>query len=329
MGHDMKSSEKHDWKPTATVETLKFRADVLGRMREFFRDRGVTEVETPLVSGSSLSHPETELMSTSLTGSVDVRPLYLQSSPESGMKRLIAAGMGPIYQLCKAFRNGEADRTHNPEFTILEWYRPGWNHLKISTEVDELLGVILGTIPGLHFDYLELFRQHLGINPVAEKVDRLRSLVLDRGLVGGAGVDRLERNELADILMKGLIEPSLGHDQPVFVFDFPETQACLARVDSSRHVAERFELFVNGAELGNGYSELTDAGEHKRRFTLDNETRLRLGRNPLADDERLLSVMEDGFPVCGGVALGIDRLVMCAAKKTKISEVIAFPIDRA
>ncbi len=252
------NSRKDDWRPTATLEALKMRAEILSKIRAFFADRGVLEVETPLLA----SAPVTDLHLHALScryrgpGCDDGRELYLQTSPEFAMKRLLAAGSGPIFELCKAVRDGEAGRRHNPEFTILEWYRPGWDHHRLMDEVDELLGAVLGSRPGERLSYAAAFRRYAEVDPHDEADDTLRERVLRLGV---SSVDGLRRDDLLDLILTHVIEPRLGHCQPTFIDDYPASQAALARIrPGNPPLAERFEVFVEGLELANGYHELTD-----------------------------------------------------------------------
>ncbi len=322
-------SERDDWRPTASIEALRLRAGVLGAIRSFFAERDVLEVETPLLA----SAPATDLHLHALKcryrgpGADDGLDLFLQTSPEFAMKRLLAAGSGPIYQLCKAVRDGEAGRRHNPEFTILEWYRPGWDHHRLMDEVDDLLTAVLGTSQGERLSYGEAFARYAEIDPHHESDGELRSRVEGLG-VPSAG--ELERDDLLDLVLTHVIESKLGHCQPTFIHDYPTSQAALARIRAGDPpLAERFEVFVEGLELANGYHELTDPAVQRQRFEADLERRRGAGHPEVPIDERLLAALEHGLPECAGVALGVDRLVMLAAGTREISEVLAFPIDRA
>jgi lysyl-tRNA synthetase class 2 len=318
--------ERGDWRPTATIEALRARAEVLAAIRAFFADRGVLEVETPLLSVATV----TDLHLRSLScepDSKDGRTLHLQTSPEYAMKRLLAAGSGAIYQICRAFRGGEAGRRHNPEFTMLEWYRPGWDHHELMSEIDELLAAVLGSRPGERLSYAEAFAAHAGVDPHHALDSELRERAQSHA---SRGADDLDREELLDLLLAESVEPKLGRGRPSFVYDFPASKAALARVrPGDPPLAERFELFVDGLELANGYHELTDPAEQRRRFEQDLAERRRRGLPEVQIDERLLAALDAGLPDCAGVALGVDRLVMLVLGAADISEVIAFPADRA
>ena len=318
-----------NWRPTASMENIRLRAEVLARIRAFFADRGVLEVETPLLAAA----PVTDLHLHALQcryhgpGAADGRVLYLQTSPEFAMKRLLAADSGPIYQICKAVRNGETGRRHNPEFTILEWYRPGWDHHRLMDEIDELLTVILGTRPGERLTYQVAFERYAGIDPHAASDEALRRRVEALGMEDTGG---LRRDDLLDLILTHLIEPRLGHCQPSFIHDYPASQAALARIRKGEPpLAERFEVFSEGVELANGYHELTDPDEQRRRFVSDLAARRVADLAEVPIDERFLAALEHGLPPCAGVAFGIDRLLMVKTGTREIGEVLAFPIERA
>ena len=318
-----------NWRPTASMENIRLRAEVLARIRAFFADRGVLEVETPLLAAA----PVTDLHLHALQcryhgpGAADGRVLYLQTSPEFAMKRLLAADSGPIYQICKAVRNGETGRRHNPEFTILEWYRPGWDHHRLMDEIDELLTVILGTRPGERLTYQVAFERYAGIDPHAASDEALRRRVEALGMEDTGG---LRRDDLLDLILTHVIEPRLGHCQPSFIHDYPASQAALARIRKGEPpLAERFEVFSEGVELANGYHELTDPDEQRRRFVSDLAARRVADLAEVPIDERFLAALEHGLPPCAGVAFGIDRLLMVKTGTREIGEVLAFPIERA
>ncbi len=318
-----------DWRPTASWRTLSLRAALIAQIRGFFGQRGVLEVETPLLSAATVSDPHLASLQVCPTGSTDEIALYLQTSPESAMKRLVAAGSGAIYEICRAFRAGEAGRRHNPEFTILEWYRPGFDHHALMSEIDELLALVLAVDPARRITYRQAFERHAGIDPHTASAGQLRQRAQALGLEV-AGLDDLERDSWLDLLLTQTVEPHLGRGRPTFVLDFPANQAALARVrPGDPPLAERFELFVEGIELANGYHELADAGEQRQRYELDLQRRHALGLPPVPPDNRLLAALDAGLGQCAGVAMGIDRLVMLAVGASSIEEVIPFPITRA
>jgi lysyl-tRNA synthetase class 2 len=317
------------WRPTASPEALLLRAEILAKIRAFFAEREVLEVETPLLAAA----PVTDLHLHALRcryrgpGADGGRDLYLQTSPEFAMKRLLAGGSGPIYQICRAFRNSEVGQRHNPEFTILEWYRPGWDHHRLMDEMDELLAATLGSRSAERLTYAAVFDRYAGVDVRAETDDSLRGRVADLGVTG---VDGLSRDDLLDLVLTHVIEPKLGHCQPTYIHDYPVSQAALAKTrDDDPPVAERFEVFIEGVELANGYHELTDPVEQRRRFEADLEARREGGLPDVPIDEHLLAALEHGLPDCAGVALGVDRLLMVASGTRDLSDVISFPIDRA
>jgi len=318
------------WRPTASLDNLRRRAQLLDRVRSFFAERGVLEVETPLLGAATVSDLHLSSLSCSGSAVAPDRALYLQTSPEFAMKRLLAAHGEPIYQVCKAFRDGEAGRLHNPEFTILEWYRPGWDHHRLMQEVDELLATTLATPPGERITFREAFQRHLGLDPLAASTPEVVQCATDHGFGCGCGLDGDDRDGWLDLLLSHCVEPHLGRGRPSLVHDFPASQAALARIrDDDPPVAERFEAWVEGLELANGYHELTDAAEQRQRFEEDLRRRRSRGLPEVPLDTRLLDALEHGLGPCAGVALGFDRLVMLACGATNIADVIPFPIDRA
>lgn len=320
-----------DWRPAACPETLRARARLLAAIRSFFSDRGVLEVDTPALS--SAGNPDPHLDSLRLDGEREAPegPRYLHTSPELPMKRLLAAGSGPIFQLCKVFRGGESGRRHNPEFTLLEWYRPGFEVGDLMDEIEALLRVVLlpyRTVPkARRVSYREAFQEALDVDPLVVDIDELRARAHALGLA--EGLQGLERDGWLDLLMS--LHVCRGFDDaPVFVFDYPASQAALARLsEEDPRVARRFELFWGDLELANGFGELTDAAEQRARFLRDNARRRAAGASELPLDERMLAALEAGMPECAGVALGVDRLLMVALGIDSIDKVLAFPADRA
>jgi lysyl-tRNA synthetase class 2 len=323
------NTESDMWRPTASPDALHLRAEILATIRAFFAERDVLEVETPLLASAPVTDLHLHALSCRYRGpGADTgRELYLQTSPEFAMKRLLAAGSGPIYQVCKAFRDGEAGRRHNPEFTMLEWYRPGWTHYRLMDEVDELLAATLGSRSAERISYMTAFDRYAGVNVFAESDESLRGRVADLGLTD---TDGLSRDDLLDLVLTHVIEPKLGHSQPTFIHDYPASQAALARIrEDDPPLAERFEVFVEGVELANGYHELNDAAEQCRRFEADIEARRERGLPVVPIDEHLLAALDHGLPNCAGIAVGVDRLLMIAAGTRDLADVLAFPVDRA
>lgn len=312
---------------------LERRADLLARVRQFFARRGVLEVETPVLAHHGVTDRHLASLGTSIRGiGEEATPFFLQTSPEFAMKRLLAAGSGPIYQISKAFRDGERGRHHNPEFTMLEWYRPGFDHHRLMDEVDAFLSDTLGTAPGARWTYGALFEQHLGIDPHTASQGQLMAAARETGIDPSAELAAtLGRDDWLDLLMTHGIEPRLPRDRPVFVHDYPASQAALARLrpEGAVRVAERFEVYAGGIELANGFHELADAAEQRARFEIDRSARAAAGLPTPALDERLLAALEHGLGDCAGVALGIDRLLMVLTGAEHIDQVLSFPIERA
>ncbi len=254
---------------------------------------------------------------------------YLQTSPEFAMKRLLAAGSGPIYQVCRAFRDAESGRLHNPEFTLLEWYRPGFDHHALMDELDTLMDRVLGSAGTTRrLTYRDAFVEHGGLDVFEASTPALLARAEDSGLTL-SGDSPAERDMLLDFLFSHTVQPAL-RDGRVYVYDFPASQAALARVRATQPpVAERFELFLNGIEIANGYHELADADEQRRRFAADGAARKRLGLAQMPVDERLLAALAHGLPDCAGVAVGLERLFMIAAGESSIDAMMAFPVARA
>jgi lysyl-tRNA synthetase class 2 len=315
----------NDWRPTASLENLKLRAELLTKLRAFFATRGVLEVDTPALS--RVGATDRHIHSFRVDGP---QALYLHTSPEFPMKRLLAAGSGDIYQLCKVFRSGEAGRHHNPEFTMLEWYRVGFDHHQLMAEVAVLIdGLIPDLDPPEYLTYREAFQTHAGFDvATAGSKECIAALTRDGRQVPAPG--QLDYDGWLDMVAGDLVYPALGKGRLTFIYDYPASQAALARVwPGEPPTAERFEAFIGGVELVNGFHELADAAEQRRRFEADRAYRKAHGLMDLPMDERLLAALEQGLPDCAGVALGFDRLVMIAAGVRSIEEVIAFPADRA
>ncbi len=319
------------WQPSASIETLKQRAAIIRTIREFFFARSVMEVETPCLSQASVTDEHLHCFSTQFVGQGYAQglPLYLQTSPEYAMKRLLAAGSGCIYQIGRAFRNEENGRHHNPEFTMLEWYRVGFDEHDLMDEMDELIQLVLATQPAVRFSYQQAFIQHLNIDPLQATLEELKEIASAEGFADIAQVET-DRDVLLQLLFCMVIEPRIGQESPCFVYDFPASQAALAKLNQDDpRVAGRFELYFKGKELANGFNELTDAREQRARFEADNAKRATKGLAPVELDEHFLAALETGLPDCAGVALGIDRLVMLACEKSHIKEVLSFDVERA
>jgi lysyl-tRNA synthetase class 2 len=304
---------------------------VLAELRGYFAAAGVLEVETPLAGATAGTDPALQPLRARYTGPGYPRgvDLYLQTSPEFAMKRLLAAGSGPIYQICKAFRDGEAGRLHNPEFTILEWYRPGVGLPALIDEVADIARLVLNA-PELAVEnhrYAALFEARLGIDVFSADVSSLRALARQHEILDA---DRfaLDRDGWLDLLLSHLIQPDLGADSLCFVTDYPASQAALARLNPDGRTAARFELFHRGVELANGFDELTDSDQQAARFESDNCARRKHGDPPVHVDGRLLGAMQHGLPDCAGVAVGLDRLLMLRLGLNDIDQVMSFSLRR-
>lgn len=318
---------KKDWQPAASFETLKHRAALLSSIRAFMAERGILEVETPILSRAGNTDPNLHSFSTTFHSPSSLQPLtyYLHTSPEFAMKRLLAAGSGPIYQICRVFRDEEAGRLHEPEFTMLEWYRPGFDPHALMDEMSDLLGVLGLAVP-LRITYAEVFQSATGLDPHTASDAALQQCAASAGLLG----EHHPRTLLLDFLFSARVMPGLGTERPLFVLDFPACQAALARIrPGPPAVAERFELFINGVELANGFHELTDAAEQRARFEADNHLRRERRQPELPVDEQLLAALQQGLPACAGVAVGIDRLLMQIMGYDSIEQVVTFTCNQA
>ena len=311
------------WRPTASLEVLKKRAELLRQIRAFFYARDILEVDTPSLSVAGNTDPNIESFSTGYTGPGNATTLYLHTSPEFAMKRLLAAGYGAIYQLCKVFRNGEAGRQHNPEFTMLEWYRPGFDHHQLMDEVAALIDELLGKeeIAIIKTTYQQAFLEHAGIDPLDTELSALEKCAQQHGFEQVIGMDDASVDDWLGLLMDQVVVPGLGNSR-VFVYNYPASQSALAKISvADPRVAERFELFINGVEIANGFHELTDVSEQRQRFVGENKCRNTRGLPELPIDENLLMALEEGLPECAGVALGLDRLLMLLVEAGSISQV--------
>ena len=317
-----------EWLPSASLESLAARADLLRVLRRFFVDRGVLEVDTPLLSQGTI--PDAGIDIFRLPGEADEPDRYLQTSPESAMKRLLAAGSGDIFQICKAFRQGEAGRHHNPEFTLLEWYRVGWDHAALMREVAELLGTILSLDGWQVWPYRALFVELLGVDPLDEQTSLTTLTDLAQSRIGSVP-EGLDRDAVLDLLMSHGIEPGISDWGVVFITDFPSSQAAMARSISvgDADVAARFECYVHGQELANGYWEQIDADALSAQLQAENARRRQRGLSERPIDERLLAAHCHGLPECAGVALGVDRLLAVKLGADNLGETISFSWDSA
>ncbi|QCI21849.1 elongation factor P--(R)-beta-lysine ligase [Buchnera aphidicola (Hyadaphis tataricae)] len=323
-------NKKMSWKPNASIKNLIARSKIISQIRLFFLQKNVMEVETPMLSKSTvtdvnLSPFQTDFLSLNQN---DMLKLWLITSPEYHMKRLLASTSGPIYQICHCFRNQEVGRYHNPEFTMLEWYQPFFSMKKFIKEIDHFLQTIFDFHESEQMSYQDIFLKVFDIDPLCTNILELRTifkkLKLDYLIHNEHHV-----NELIQTLFTLEIEPNLGKKKPIFIYHFPAEQACLANINSKdSRISERFEFFFKGIELGNGFYELTDVDEQKKRFMQDNKKRASMNLPVRKIDNLLLDALSSGLPYCSGVAIGLDRLMMLLLKEKNINEVISFAIDR-
>lgn len=328
-----------DFGPTASWANLRLRAEMLKRTRSFFEERGFLEVETPLLSRDTVIDRHLDPLPVKLfddaTQPQHGERFWLQTSPEFGMKRLLAAGAPSIYQITRAFRGGgERGSLHNPEFTMLEWYGLGHDYAAGMQFLADFAEHLLARGPADRMTYRQAFGQYAKVDPLAASYEELRR-ALDKARPGNLISSLAEESQdcdlLRDYLLTLVVEPRLGRPRPTIVCDYPASQAALARMrqEGDVTVAERFELYVDGIELANGYHELLDAAALRERNLATNEVRRADGKYTLPEESRLIAAMEHGLPACTGCALGFDRLVMVAAGAKQISDVLALPMDRA
>ena len=319
-----------NWRPTATPAALARRADLLHRARLFFSERHVLEVETPILSAAAVSDPQIESLATRVAGMPGHK--YLCTSPEYAMKRLLAAGSGDIYQICKVFRDAERGRWHSPEFTMIEWYRLGMDDTALMDEVEALVRALLAPVRSVgnaeRLSYSAALQRHAGVDAFSSSDQELRQAALRHGIACDA---ELDRDAKLDLLMGLIVGPRLGREVPSFICDYPASQAVLARLRpaSLPAVAARFELYLDGLELANGFHELAAPQEQRARFNQDLKVRQARGQIQPPLDENLLAALEAGLPDCAGVALGFDRLVAIALGADRLADATAFSIDNA
>ena len=332
----------NDWQPSASLELLQLRADIVRSIRSFFEKNKLLEVDTPILSAATVPDPFIESFQTRYTSSIQVlenNQFFLHTSPEFPMKRLLASGSGSIFQITKVFRQGESGKKHNPEFTLLEWYRDAWDHQQLMREVEQLLTLLISPYRSLgktrYLTYQDAFMERLEINPHNASKEDLISCAKRLGLA-----NVLDNNEhkdrFLDLLFSHIIEPELGWDKQenkpclCFLYHYPSSQASLAKIaeHDGQLMAERFEVFIDTLEIGNGFHELNNADEQRQRFEQDNQQRKQAGLNTIPMDEHFLSAV-DRLPNCAGVAIGIERLLMVISQAKHIHDVLSFPIDRA
>lgn len=328
-----------DWQPSASIETLHKRADILASIRAFFAQRNVLEVETPSLSAHTITDPHLQALHTLHTepGASHSRTMYLQTSPEYAMKRLLAFGSGDIYQLCKAYRDDEVGRLHNPEFTMLEWYRVGFSMQKLIDEVAALLKALIN-LNVEQYTYAELFQRHCGFNPLNASLSEIKQCCEQYSL--GDYISSIEnaysfseqnkadnnlvRDAALQVLFSQQIENKIGQQKATIVTHFPASQASLATLAENGLTAHRFEVYYQGIELANGFHELQDPQIQEQRFISDNQKRAAMGLAEMPIDTYFLAAMKAGLPACAGVALGVDRLIMLILNLPHIKQVLSF-----
>lgn len=325
-----------DWRPACSLEVLKKRAWMLTCIRNFFAQRQVLEVETPCLASATGTDQHLTALSSQLQvpGQAHRATYYWQTSPEFAMKRLLAAGTGSIFQICKAFRDEESGRYHNPEFTLLEWYRVDFDLFELMDELGLLLSQVLSSSESDRccefISYKQVWMDYVGIDPHSASLAEFEHCAEGHCLTEAASLCGNDVSVWLDFLFSILIQPHLGHHVITFVYDYPACQASLARIRSEQPaVAERFEVFIEGIELANGFHELKDADEQQRRFQHEQQQRQVRGLFVPRQDQRFLAALRQGLPDCSGVAVGLDRVLMLIVGQEHIDEVLSFPVSRA
>jgi len=322
-----------DWRPTCAIELMRLRAQMLSEIRQFFAERSVLEVETPLLSHGIGTDPQLAFFTTEYCLSPLRQTLFLQTSPEFAMKRLLAAGSGSIYQIGKAFRNGESGRFHNPEFTMLEWYRVGFTLPQLMDEIAELIAGLFSGQPlqeTQRVSYQDIFGSFTGLDPLVFSYQDYCAFAEDSGLSEAVAICGHDHAVWLDFIFSHKVQPHLGDNALCMVYGYPACQSSLARINEQCSlITDRVELFINGIELGNGYYELVDADEQSKRFDKELVIRQQQKLAVSVKDKRLVSALESGLPECSGVAIGLDRLLMLLSGSESIEDVLSFPIHRA
>lgn len=317
------------YQPTATLELARERATMYATIRQFFAEREVLEVQTPVMSQAGNTDIFLQSVSTNVTVNDKPRTYYLHTSPEFAMKRLLAAWQVPMYQICPVFRDNEIGRRHNVEFTMLEWYRPGFSLDELARELNDLVSVVMGyTVIFDHYRYVDAFLDFVKIHPFTASCDTLQAIARDNGIFVDMGDDH---QGWLDVLFSQLVEPNLGKDLPTLLYDYPVATASLAKTTTDKDgnlVARRFELYMNGLEIANAYDELADGQALRVRFEQDNLARKQRGLPVMPIDDNLLAAC-DALPPCSGIAVGLDRLLMVKVGAETLEQVIAFPITQA
>lgn len=311
------------WQPSASIDMLRLRASLIIKIRDFFNNRGYMEVDTPQMARFGV----TDVYLSNIKAKFRGQDYCLQTSPEYHMKRLLAAGSGPIYQMARAFRDDELGRWHNPEFTMLEWYQLGIDHHALMDEVDDLLQLVLQRPPMVRKTYQQAFYETCDIDVLSASIEELQATLVRFNLDNVLVNNEQDRDQYLFLLMSHIVEPAISRNNIVAVYNFPASQAALAQVRGG--VAERFEIYCQGVELANGFHELTDIHAQTARFNQDCQQRQEKGLPISPPDEFLLDALAAGLPPCSGVALGIDRLIALALNQKDLASVLAFDFSRA
>jgi len=322
------------WAPAGDLKQLHRRAQMLAKIRSFFAQRAVLEVETPLLCHATGTDPQLDFFSSIYHCVPDEKRMYLQTSPEFAMKRLLAAGSGSIYQICKAFRNGESGRYHNPEFAILEWYRVDFSLQQLMAETAELLIHVLDdydlTENSVNVSYRQLFKEVTGLDALVFCLESYQSYAQNHAIPDALGLCEDDHGLWLDFIFSHKVQPLLSQYSLCMVHGYPAIQSSLARINAQNPlIADRFEVFINGIEIGNGFLELADSQEQEMRFDREIAIRVKQGLPTVHKDYYFLAALSAGLPDCSGIAIGLDRLLMIAANVESLTDVIAFPFDQA
>ena len=323
-----------EWKPACEIKTLRLRAQMLATIRSFFSKRSVLEVETPLLCHATGTDPQLDFFSSFYHCAPKDKEMFLQTSPEFAMKRLLSAGSGSIFQICKAFRNGEFGRIHNPEFSILEWYRIDFTLQQLMDEVAELIIEVLpdnySATAVKQISYKELFEQVTGLNPLVFSQKNYALYAAENNFNDAIDLCGDDHSMWLDFIFSFKVQTILADQAICMVYGYPAIQSSLARLNpENSSVADRFEVFVNGVEIGNGFFELSDINEQEIRFDQENNARIKRKQLAVQKDQLFLEAIRSGLPDCSGIALGLDRLLMIVANANSLKDVLAFPFDRA
>lgn len=324
-----------NWQPTASLEMLKTKARLLSNLRIFFAEKDILEVQTPILSLAGNTEPTIESFVTQEheNSAHNIQPSFLNTSPEFAMKRLLAAGYGSMYQITPAFRQDEQGKRHNPEFTLLEWYRIDFDHHALMGEVNALVRFVAEDVLKLErsefFSYQDAMIKFAEVDPFNATIEELKQVTIKAG-IDAVGMDDVSKDTWFDLIMSQIVEKKLPLNRPVFIYDYPASQAALAKIRKGKpDVAERFELYINGMELANGFHELSDAEEQAQRFKQQQQQRKKSGQQGIPADYHLIEALKHGLPECAGVAIGLERLFMVLSGAEHINEVLTFPFNRA